>query len=73
MKTSISLSDFSFQFKGSGHYQVTYFSPNTNKEWSALITDMTLIDSTKNEDEPLKKDLNWLKTVIKRKAKNTKQ
>lgn len=31
-----------------------------------LITDMTLIDATKNADEPRRKDLEALKKAIKR-------
>ena len=68
MKKSISLSDFAFGFEGAGHCKVTYYSRNTNKWWTALITDMILIDATKNADQPKIKDLNRLKTVVKRKA-----
>ena len=66
MTTKILLCDFGFRFVGSGHYHVTYYSPKTNKSWTALITDMTLIDVTKNADEPKKKDLELLKRVVKR-------
>ena len=65
MKTTIKLSDFSFTFKGSGHYKVTYESPITGKEWSRLITDMTIIDATKNTAYPKIKDLNTLKRICK--------
>ena len=68
MKKSISLSDFAFGFEGAGHCKVTYYSPNTNKWWTALITDMTLIDATKNADDPKIKDLICLKSSVKRKA-----
>lgn len=60
------MEDFSFHFKGAGHYQVTYTSPNTGCYWVALITDMTIIDATKNADCPLRKDMNHLKDVCKR-------
>ena len=61
----ISKSDFDFRFHGHGHYFVTYFSPKTNKSWSAIITDMTIIDATKNSDEPTIKNLNHLKWLCK--------
>ena len=61
----ISKSDFEFHFVGYGHYKVTYTSPKTNKSWSKTINDMMLIDSTKNTDEPLVKDLNILKRKVK--------
>ena len=63
--SSISIHDFKFIFSGYGHYKVTYTSPKTNKTWSKTISDMTLIDRTKNSDEPLIKDLNELKAKIK--------
>ena len=66
MKNQISLSDFHFKFSGHGHYEVTYTSPTTGKKWTTVTNDMPLIDATKNEDEPLVKDLNALKEVCKR-------
>jgi hypothetical protein len=65
MKTQIQLSDFTFKFSGYGHYKVSYSSPNTGKEWSNTINDMTLIDKTKNQDCPKIKDLNILKKFVK--------
>jgi hypothetical protein len=65
MKTTISLSDFGFQFSGYGHYNVTYTSPVTGKSWTAATNNMPLIDATKNADEPKKKDLEILKRVAK--------
>lgn len=65
MKTTISISDFSFQFAGYGHYKVTYTSPVTGKNWTATTNNMPLIDDTKNADEPKKKDLEILKRVVK--------
>lgn len=61
----ITLSDFRFKFTGAGHYKVTYTSPATYKQWTKLITDMPLIDLTKNADEPRKKDLEQLKRTVK--------
>ena len=66
MKNSIKITDFDFQFVGYGHYKVTYTSPVTNKAWKNTITDMTLIDATKNEDQPKKKDLISLKKSLKK-------
>lgn len=66
MKTTISISDFSFQISGYGHYKVTYTSPVTGKSWMATTNDMPLIDNTKNSSEPKKRDLEILKRVAKR-------
>lgn len=60
-RNRISLRDFSFTPAGHGRYLVTYTSPATGKEWTATITDMTLIDATKNSPDPKVKDLEWLK------------
>ena len=65
MKNSIQLSDFNFQFAGYGHYKVTFTSPVTGKTWTKTTSDMTLIDATKNADEPKKKDLVSLKRFCK--------
>lgn len=65
MAQQISKADFSFKSSGYGCYEVTYQSPITRKTWSKKITDMTIIDATKNEDFPLKKDLNLLKSIVK--------
>lgn len=58
--------DFSFKFAGYGHYKVTYTSPKTGKQWSKLITDMEIIDATKNAEYPKRKDLDLLKRMVKR-------
>ena len=65
MKNKISISDFHFKFAGYGHYTVTYTSPVTEKQWERTITDMTIIDATKNEDDPKIKDLKHLKKIVK--------
>jgi hypothetical protein len=66
MKTKTELRDFRFKFAGYGHYKVTYISPVTGKEWSRTITDMPLIDATKNSDDyPKRKDLDILKKIVK--------
>jgi len=53
------------RFSGHGHYKVTisYYG----KEYTATITDMTLIDNYK-DDNPVIKDMNWLYEVVKRKS-----
>lgn len=63
MKTT--LRDFDFTFAGYGHYKVTYTSPATGKQWSATISDMELVDATKNSDNPKRKDLEMLKFICK--------
>lgn len=63
----IRLCHFTFVFVGSGQYRVTYTSPNTGKSWVATITDMTLIDKTKNSECPKRTDLERLKKAIKKK------
>jgi hypothetical protein len=65
--SKISVYDFRFEFMGRGHYRVTYTSPATGKHWSATVNEMTLIDATKNAEEPKRKDLERLKRVCKRK------
>ena len=65
MRTKTHILDFNFQFSGYGHYRVTYTSPATGKQWSTVVSDMTLIDSTRNADEPKRKDLEALKRLCK--------
>lgn len=67
MKTRTSIHDFNFQIFGYGHYRVTYTSPATGKQWSTVISDMTLIDATKNADDPKQKYLDALKRFCKNK------
>jgi hypothetical protein len=62
MKTTIS--NFTFQVAGHGHYKVTYTS-NSGKSFTRTISDMQLIDATKNADQPKAKDLNELKRICK--------
>lgn len=63
MKTRIT--DFQFQFSGYGHYKVTYTSPKTGKTWTSVISDMQIIDDTKNSDNPTQVALNSLKSRVK--------
>lgn len=65
MTKKIERTDFRFLLTGYGHYKVTYTSPVTGKQWAVTINDMTLIDATRNTEEPLKKDLE----ILKRKCK----
>ena len=65
MKTRISIYDFNFLFSGYGHYRVTYTSPVAGKQWRTVISDMTLIDATRNADDPKRKDLEALKRLCK--------
>lgn len=60
-----SKSNFKFEFAGHGHYKVNYTSPKTNKTWSKVISDMEIIDLTRNEDSPTKENLNILKRLVK--------
>lgn len=62
----INITDFAFSLAGYGHYKVTYTSPKTGKQWNKLITDMHIIDATKNTENPKHKDLELLKQVVKR-------
>jgi hypothetical protein len=64
MKTK--LTDFRFMFEGRGAYTVTYTSPKTGKTWTKYITDMGIIDRTKNADAPRIKDLDILKYIVKK-------
>lgn len=65
MSKRISIDDFRFEFAGYGHYKVIYTSPVTGKQWQQTISNMPLIDATKNADEPKQKDLQELKRVVK--------
>ena len=66
MKTQTTTkSDFTFIRSGNGHYQVTYQSPATNKKWWKVTDNMPLIDATKNEENPKRKDLEMLKFICK--------
>lgn len=62
------LSCFSFKFAGAGHYWVTYTTPWRGDYWKALITDMTIIDATKNAEWAKGVDIEHLRNVVKRKG-----
>lgn len=65
MSTKINVADFTFSPAGYGHCKVTYTSPKTGKKWALTIDDMSLIDATKNEENPKRKDLEALRRRIK--------
>jgi hypothetical protein len=62
----ISIINFEFRYTGYGHYKVTYTSPVTNKKWTTTTADMSLIDSTKNSDNPTQNNLKTLKKLCKK-------
>lgn len=66
MKTNkIKLSDFEFFLVSYGCYLVTYTSQKTCKQYKKRITDMQIIDFTKNAENAKIKDLNRLKKLVK--------
>lgn len=65
MNRKTSINDFRFELAGYGLYRVIYISPATGGKWSTMINDMTLIDATKNVDNPKRKDLENLKRLCK--------
>lgn len=64
-KRKIQITDFRFEYRGYGHYMVTYTSPVTGKKWHKLITFMPIIDATRNTEFPKRKDLKELKRMVK--------
>nr|DAG62267.1 MAG TPA: hypothetical protein [Caudoviricetes sp.] len=58
----ISVYDFGFSLVGYGRYRVAYKS-ESEEVYTAIVTDMELIDATKNSDSPKVKDLKALKTL----------
>lgn len=65
MKIKTKITDFKFEHSGHGQYVVYYQSPVTNKNYSKRVTDMQIIDKTKNADSPKLKDMEKLKKIIK--------
>lgn len=61
----LSINDFQFKPTGYGRYEVTYTSPKIGKQWKTIITDMSLIDATKNTEEPRQFDLRRLLRLVK--------
>jgi len=58
-------SDFTFLSAGHGHYRVSYTSTVTGKTWTRVISDMELIDATKNAENPRVNRLEDLKRTVK--------
>lgn len=59
------LSQFRFIFVGAGHYKVTY-TTNRGDYYVALITDMPIIDRTKNAEWARLCDIKQLASICKR-------
>lgn len=64
MIKSNDLHNFTFDYLSAGHYKVTYTTDKRGDYWIAIITDMTLIDSTKNADVAKIKDIAWLRKKV---------
>ena len=62
------LSQFEFEQIGSGCYKVKYETRFRGDYWVASITDMTLIDATKNAEWAKLKDIKHLRDVVKAKG-----
>lgn len=62
---AISITDFTFVNDSYGHCFAEFTSRNTRKSWVALVTDMTMIDSTRNSGDPRRDDLVRLKRHCK--------
>lgn len=63
------LEGFTFRKVSSGAYQVTYesdYDRKVGRYWTARIEDMTVIDATRNCDEPMRKDVEHLRYLVKR-------
>lgn len=60
------MENLTFKFTGHGHYLITYTTPIRGLKYSKTITDMTLIDATKNSDNPTKKAIKELINAVKR-------
>lgn len=65
MRAKTTIHDFRFENSGYGHCKVTYTSPKTGKKWTRTISDMTMIDATRNSENPKQKDLETLKKFCK--------
>lgn len=59
------LSKFTFSFRGYGHYLVTY-TTDRGDYYKALVTDMPLIDATKNAEHAKICDIKALHSVVVR-------
>ena len=57
--------NFSFQYANYGIWKVTYISPKTGERWSAGVSDLGLIERTKNARFPKEADLMKLVRLCK--------
>ena len=66
MKTQ--MADFYLRFVGAGHYRISFFSRKTGKEWTKLVTDMSIVDEFKGTitQNHTQVRLNWLKRYVKK-------
>lgn len=62
----MNIRSFEFRLVGYGHYKVKYTSPERGDYWVCTISDMLLIDATKNAEAPKASDLQRLYRTIKR-------
>lgn len=69
MKERITKSQFTFIPHGYGSYQVIYqsaYDSRIGRYWLRTVTDMELIDATKNTEDPNTADLLALRREVKR-------
>lgn len=62
------LAGFQFKRLGAGYYKVTYqsdFDVKHNRIWYRSILDMTIIDKTLNCDQIKRKDVQYLRRLVK--------
>lgn len=59
------LHNFSFKFRSSGCYRVTYTTENRGDYWVADINEMPLIDATLNAEWARSKDIEHLRDSVK--------
>lgn len=63
------LEGFTFRKVSSGAYQVSFesdYDRKVGRYWTNRIEDMTIIDATKNCDQPRRKDVDLLRRIVKR-------
>lgn len=63
------LSQFSFRLVCAGHYRVTY-TTERGDFYIALVTDMPIIDATKNAEYAKLSDIKHLRNIVKRNGKH---
>lgn len=58
------LHNFTFKSIGYGHYRVTYTTDKRGDYWVNAITDMSLIDATKNSEWAKLRDIEHLRKCV---------